>query len=45
MLIQIDDAEAGIVIEVKYAADGDEEKACRKALRQISDRQYETSLR
>lgn len=45
ILIQIDDADLGIVIEVKYAEDGCEEKECEAALRQIIDKQYEEALR
>lgn len=45
ILIQIDGADAGIVIEVKYAGDGREEQECRAALSQIVDKEYEASLR
>lgn len=45
ILIQIDGAELGIVIEVKYAQDGREEQECQKALKQIVDKEYEASLR
>ena len=31
----IDDADVGIVLEVKYAEIGQEEKECRKALKQL----------
>jgi hypothetical protein len=34
----------GIVIEVKYADDGDMEKACMDALRQIEDKKYSAYL-
>ena len=43
--IRIDDADIGIVIEVKYAENGCEEIECQKALKQIIDMQYEESLR
>lgn len=43
--IRIDDADLGIVIEVKYAKQGCEENECRKALNQIIDKQYEEALR
>ena len=33
-----DDADVGIVLEVKYAEIGQEEKECRKALKQIVDK-------
>ncbi len=35
----------GLVIEVKYAEDGSEEKECRDALKQIADKRYEASFR
>ncbi len=34
----------GIVIEVKYAVDGDLEAGCRKALAQIKEKGYEDRL-
>lgn len=40
ILVQIDDADVGIVIEVKYAEKGKEERDCRKALTQIIDKRY-----
>lgn len=42
--IQIDEENVGIIIEVKYAQNGDEEKACRQALKQIQEKEYEASL-
>lgn len=44
ILIRIEDEEIGIVIEVKYASDGDLEKECEKALQQIIDVGYTESL-
>lgn len=35
----------GIVIETKYAEDGDLEKGCEEALRQIEDRKYDAVLK
>ena len=35
----------GIVIEMKYAEDGDLEAACQRALQQIEDKKYEAKLR
>lgn len=35
----------GIIIEIKYAEDGDLEKSCREALRQIEKKQYDAALR
>lgn len=37
--------EFAIIIEVKYAEDGDLDTACRKALRQITKRQYGEDLK
>lgn len=45
ILIRIEDEEIGIVIEVKYASDGDLEKECEKALQQIIDVRYAESLK
>ena len=45
ILITIDGTDTGIVIEVKYAEDGSEEKECRDALKQIADKRYEASFR
>ena len=42
--IQIEDENVGIVIEVKYAEDGNLEKACENALNQIVDRRYAEAL-
>ena len=35
----------GIVIEVKYAEDGNLEKACEKALQQIEEKHYAEGLK
>ena len=45
ILIQIEDEDVGIVIEVKYAEDGNMEKACNSALQQIVDKNYINALR
>jgi hypothetical protein len=42
--IEIEEKETGIVIELKYAENADFETACRKALQQIRDRNYEDLL-
>ena len=34
----------GVVIEVKYAEDGNLEKSCEEALAQIEDRKYDAAL-
>ena len=41
----IDDAETGIVIEVKYAQNGDLEAECQKALTQMRAMHYEEGMR
>ena len=43
--VLIDDAETGIVIEVKYAQDGDLEAECQKALTQMRALHYEEGMR
>ena len=35
----------GIVVEMKYAEDGNLEAACQKALQQIEDKKYESKLK
>lgn len=44
ILIEIEDDEIGIVIEVKYAEDGNLEAECMEALAQIERKQYEEQL-
>lgn len=44
ILIETDDGETGIIIEIKYAHDGNLERACEKALKQIKDMEYEREL-
>jgi hypothetical protein len=39
-MIMIDDAEIGIVIEVKYAESHDLESVCKDALKQMIDKRY-----
>ena len=41
---RIEDEDVGIVIEVKYASDGNMEKECENALQQITDVRYTESL-
>lgn len=41
ILIEMEDEETGIVIEVKYAEDGDLDGACQAALQQIKEKNYE----
>lgn len=44
IMIETDD-ETGIIIEVKYAHDGNLEAGCKEALKQIEDTRYEKELR
>lgn len=41
ILIETEDSDTGIIIEVKYAVDGNLISACQTALKQINDRKYE----
>ncbi len=45
ILIEIEDASIGIVIEVKYAENGQYDVACSEALRQIDEKDYTAVLR
>lgn len=45
ILVEVPDNRTGIVIELKYAEDGDLDAACVKALKQIEDRDYVAKLR
>ena len=44
ILVEVSGNRMGIVIEVKYAEIGQEEKECRKALKQIVDKRYTEAL-
>lgn len=44
ILVEIEEEETGIVIEVKYARDGNLGKGCREALAQIEQQRYEQQL-
>lgn len=44
ILIEAFDCRVGIVIEVKYAEDGNLDAACKKALEQIEEKSYEARL-
>lgn len=44
ILVETDDGETGIVLEIKYARDGDLEAACREALGQIARLRYDEEL-
>lgn len=45
ILIEVPDNRTGIVVELKYAEDGDLETSCEKALRQIAKKDYVARLR
>nr|WP_294673824.1 AAA family ATPase [uncultured Blautia sp.] len=45
ILVEPENPDMGIIIEVKYAHDGNLEKACREALTQIQDNAYEQVLK
>lgn len=44
IIVKAEARETGIVIEMKYAENAAFEDACRAAMRQIRDRNYEESL-
>ncbi len=44
ILVEPDTGDMGIIIEVKYAHDGDLERACKEALKQIKYTRYEDDL-
>ena len=45
ILVRDYDSLTGIVIEVKYAEDGNLDKGCQKALRQVEDKDYVEALK
>lgn len=45
IVIETEDMEKGIIIEAKYAEDGNLEAACEKALEQIENNHYEEELK
>ena len=45
IVVETDNIETGIILEVKYAHDGNLEKSCKNALRQIADTHYEEELK
>lgn len=45
ILVEIEDAKMGVVIEVKYVKDGDLKEGCREALKQIEKNRYDEFLR
>ena len=44
ILVETDDGETGIILELKYADDGNLDTACKKALEQINRNRYEEIL-
>lgn len=45
ILVEIDREGIGMVIEIKYAEDGDLEEGCKEALEQVKKKRYEEALR
>lgn len=45
ILVEVPDDRTGMVIELKYAENGDMDAACREALQQIEDREYIARLK
>ena len=45
ILLMMEDEETGVVIEVKYAENGDLDAGCLEALKQIENQRYEEVLR
>lgn len=45
ILVEVPDNRTGIVIELKYAEDGDMDAACSRALEQIEEKEYVDKLR
>lgn len=44
ILIETENSEMEILIEVKYANDGNLERACERALKQVKERKYDEEL-
>lgn len=44
IVVEIEDRETGIIIEFKYAENAAFDEGCRKALKQIKDKNYEEIL-
>lgn len=44
IFIETDNMEKGIILEIKYAHDGDLDAACETALKQIEDLHYDQEL-
>ena len=44
IMIETEDSEMGIIIEIKYAGDGNFLNACEKALKQVEETKYEETL-
>lgn len=45
ILVEIPECRTGIVIEIKYAENGNMDAACEQALSQIENRQYDAKLK
>ena len=44
ILIETENSEMAILVEVKYANDGNLEQACERALKQVKERKYDEEL-
>jgi len=44
IMIETEDSEMGIIIEIKYAGDGNLLNVCEKALKQVEETKYEETL-
>ena len=44
ILVEIEEEEIGMILEIKYAHDGDMDAGCRDALKQITDKDYTQQL-
>ncbi len=40
IIVEIEDSSIGLILEIKYAENGDLEQSCENALRQIADKKY-----
>ena len=40
IIVEIEDSGIGLILEIKYAENGDLEQSCENALKQISDKKY-----
>ena len=45
ILVEVPESRTGVVIELKYAQEGQIDAACAEALKQIEDKQYASALK